>query len=88
MGRRLHSEREMTDVSVIPEGDVQAAPPGDKPRLVAIDDEIEFTKTIEQFFSARGYDIHVATTGTSGLSLVDAHKPSVDALIENRRGCW
>ena len=67
----------MTDVSAIPEGDVQAVPPGERPRLVAIDDEIEFTKTIEQFFSARGYDIHVATTGTTGLSLVDAHNPHV-----------
>ena len=47
------------------------------PKLVAIDDEVEFTKTIDQFFSARGYEVHVALTGTSGLELVDYHLPQV-----------
>ncbi|MBI3321743.1 MAG: response regulator [Candidatus Omnitrophica bacterium] len=47
------------------------------PKLVAIDDEVEFTRTIDQFFSARGYEVHVALTGTSGLELVDYHKPDV-----------
>ena len=47
------------------------------PKLIAIDDEIEFTKTIDQFFSARGYDVHVALTGTSGIELVDYHDPDV-----------
>ncbi len=46
-------------------------------KLVAIDDEVEFTKTIDQFFSARGYDVHVALTGTSGVELVDYHDPDV-----------
>ncbi len=48
-----------------------------KPRILAIDDEVEFTKTIEQFFSARGYEVHVALTGTSGIELADYHKPDV-----------
>ena len=48
-----------------------------QPKLVAIDDEIEFTKTIDQFFSARGYEVHVALTGTSGLELVNYHDPHV-----------
>ena len=47
------------------------------PKLVAIDDELEFTKTIDQFFSARGYEVHVALTGTSGVELVDYHTPDV-----------
>jgi two-component system response regulator (stage 0 sporulation protein F) len=47
------------------------------PKLVAIDDEVEFTKTIDQFFSVRGYEVHVALTGTSGLELVDYHQPDV-----------
>ena len=47
------------------------------PRLVAIDDEVEFTKTIHQFFSVRGYEVHVALTGTSGLELVEIHRPHV-----------
>ena len=48
-----------------------------KPRIVAIDDEVEFTKTIDQFFSSRGYEVHVALTGSSGLELVDYHQPDV-----------
>ena len=47
------------------------------PKLVAIDDEVEFTKTIDQFFSARGFEVHVALTGTSGVELVDYHQPDV-----------
>ena len=45
--------------------------------LVAIDDEVEFIKAIDQFFSARGYTVHVALTGTSGIELVDYHQPDV-----------
>ena len=47
------------------------------PKLVAIDDEVEFTKTIDQFFSSRGYEVHVALTGTSGMEAVDYHHPDV-----------
>lgn len=50
---------------------------GEKPKIVAIDDEVEFTKTLEQFFSARGYEVRVALTGTSGIELVDYHDPNV-----------
>ncbi|MBI4004390.1 MAG: response regulator [Candidatus Omnitrophica bacterium] len=46
-------------------------------KIVAIDDEMEFTKTLDQFFSTRGYEVHVAMTGTSGVELVDYHKPDV-----------
>lgn len=49
----------------------------DRPKLVAIDDEVEFTKTLDQFFSARGYEVHVALTGTSGWELVEYHHPDV-----------
>ncbi len=48
-----------------------------KPVLVAIDDEAEFTKTIQQFFNNRGYEVHVAVTGTDGLELVELHRPRV-----------
>ena len=48
-----------------------------KPCLVAIDDEAEFTRAIEQFFSPRGYAVHVASTGPVGLQLVEAYQPSV-----------
>ncbi len=48
-----------------------------QPKMVAIDDEVEFTKTLDQFFSTRGYEVHVAMTGTSGVELVDYHHPDV-----------
>ena len=47
------------------------------PGIVAIDDESEFTKAIDQFFSARGYHVHVALTGTTGMQLIDEHHPQV-----------
>ena len=47
------------------------------PKIVAIDDELEFIKAIDQFFSARGYEVHVALTGTSGIELVEYHRPGV-----------
>ena len=46
-------------------------------KLVAIDDEVEFIKTLNEFFSARGYEVHVALTGTSGVELIEAHRPDV-----------
>ena len=49
----------------------------DKHKLVVIDDEVEFTKTIDQFFSIRGYEVHVALTGSSGRESVEYHKPDV-----------
>ena len=49
----------------------------DRPTLVAIDDEAEFIKAVQQFFGARGYEVHVALTGPSGLELVDRHRPPV-----------
>ena len=57
--------------------EVSAVGAGGKPRIVAIDDEVEFTRTIEQFFSARGYEMHVAVTGHTGLELVELHEPQV-----------
>ncbi|PIQ84672.1 MAG: two-component system response regulator [Candidatus Omnitrophica bacterium CG11_big_fil_rev_8_21_14_0_20_63_9] len=48
-----------------------------QPKMVAIDDEVEFTKTIDSFFGNRGYEVHVALTGISGLELIEYHKPDV-----------
>ena len=47
------------------------------PGIVAIDDESEFTKAIDQFFSARGYHVHAALTGNTGLQLIEEHRPQV-----------
>ena len=49
----------------------------ENPCLVAIDDEAEFTKSIEAFFGPRGYVVHTALTGPSGLELVERHQPDV-----------
>jgi CheY-like chemotaxis protein len=50
---------------------------GDKAKIVAIDDEREFIRTIDQFFTARGHEVHVAATGATGLQLIDACRPDV-----------
>lgn len=49
----------------------------EKPRIVAIDDEAEFTKTIRDYLSARGYDVDIAFNGITGLELVDEKNPDV-----------
>ncbi len=48
-----------------------------QPTLVTIDDEAEFTKAIEHFFSARGFQVRTALTGPSGLALVESCNPEV-----------
>ena len=45
--------------------------------MVAIDDEVEFVKTIAQYFGSRGYTVHVALSGNSGIQLVEAQHPDV-----------
>ncbi len=50
-----------------------------RPKLVTIDDNIEFTKTIAQYFGARGYEVHVALNGPSGIQLVEEQEP--DAVL-------
>ena len=49
----------------------------EKPRLISIDDEVEFTKSIEQYFGARGYEVRTAITGTAGVELINAFAPQV-----------
>ncbi|MBI4597802.1 MAG: response regulator [Candidatus Omnitrophica bacterium] len=45
--------------------------------IVAIDDEAEFTSTLREFFSARGYTVHVALTAPTGVELIARHLPQV-----------
>lgn len=49
----------------------------DAPKLVVIDDELDFTKALDQFFRVRGYEVYVALRGASGLQLVEEHRPDV-----------
>ena len=68
----------MTDVSTVSVSEAHAMPAsGERPRIVAIDDEVEFTKAIEEFFSVRGFDIQIANSGPAGLHLVETRKPQV-----------
>ena len=48
-----------------------------KPRITAIDDEVEFVDVIKNYFELRGYDITVAIRGTKGIELVKEKKPDV-----------
>ena len=49
----------------------------DKPRIVAIDDEIEFIDMLQNYFVPRGYDIEVAIRGAKGIEIVKNKKPNV-----------
>lgn len=48
-----------------------------KPRIVAIDDEVEFIDMLTNYFVPRGYDIATAIRGTKGIELVKERKPNV-----------
>ncbi len=48
-----------------------------KPKIVAIDDEVEFVDMIKSYFELRGYDITVAIRGTKGIELVKEKNPDV-----------
>lgn len=48
-----------------------------KPKIVAIDDEVEFIDMLKNYFSLRGYDIEVALRGAKGIELVKEKRPDV-----------
>jgi len=48
-----------------------------KPRIVAIDDEVEFIDMLQNYFGPRGYDINVALRGAKGIEIVKEKKPDV-----------
>ena len=41
-----------------------------KPRIVAIDDEVDFITMLEDYFKPRGYEIEVAIRGAKGIEIV------------------
>ena len=47
------------------------------PKLLAIDDETEFTSLIQGYFSSRGYQVMIANEGRMGLKIAKEHKPDV-----------
>jgi len=48
-----------------------------KPVIVAIDDEVEFTDMIKDYFELRGYDISIANKGVEGIDLIKNKKPEI-----------
>lgn len=53
---------------------------GRKPLIVAIDDEIDYTSMVEEYFQLRGYEIFVANEGAKGINLIKEKKPDVIIL--------
>ena len=48
-----------------------------KPRIVAIDDEVEFIEMLKDYFEPREYEINCAIRGAKGIELVKEKKPDV-----------
>ena len=48
-----------------------------KPRIVAIDDEVDFIQMLLDYFEPRGYEIDAAIRGAKGIELVKEKKPDV-----------
>ena len=48
-----------------------------KPKIVAIDDEQEFTMMLESYFVPRGYEIHFANRGVVGIKLIREMRPDI-----------
>lgn len=48
-----------------------------KPKIVAIDDEVEFIDMLKSYFAPRGYDIEVAIRGAKGIEIVKEKRPDV-----------
>ena len=46
-------------------------------KLLAIDDESEFTKLIQSYFTPRGFEVLVAHDGDRGLTLAKKEQPDV-----------
>ena len=47
------------------------------PVILTIDDEAEFTNLIQGYFGARGYEVHVANSGSLGLKLAKEKNPDL-----------
>lgn len=51
-----------------------------KPKIVAIDDEIDFIDMLKDYFELRGYEINVASKGVQGVELINEKKPDIVIL--------
>ncbi|MFC1590827.1 response regulator [Candidatus Omnitrophota bacterium] len=51
-----------------------------KTKIIYIDDEVEACKTIAEFFSLRGFDVHITFDGDSGYSMIKKEQPHLVIL--------
>lgn len=47
------------------------------PKILTIDDEVEFANTIKNYFTPRGYAVFSASTGEAGLEVAKREMPDV-----------
>ena len=48
-----------------------------KPKIVAVDDEVDFISMLQDYFLPRGYDLDVAVRGAKGIEIIKEKKPRV-----------
>lgn len=48
-----------------------------KAKILTIDDEVGFTGMITEYFSARGYQVFVASRGVKGIEIIQNEKPDI-----------
>ena len=46
-------------------------------KILTIDDEAEFTTLIQSYFGPRGFEVHVANDGATGLAMAKKENPDV-----------
>ncbi len=46
-------------------------------KLLTIDDEVEFTAIIQNYFGMRGFDVYLANRGDEGLNIFRKEKPMI-----------
>jgi len=56
------------------------------PSLLVIDDELEVTGYLKEYFQAHGLEVSVATTGEDGLALLTSENPPHLALLDLKLG--
>lgn len=48
-----------------------------KAKILTIDDEVEFTGMIKEYFTTRGYEVFIAERGVKGIDLIVKEKPDI-----------
>ncbi len=51
-----------------------------RPKILTIDDETEFTNMISEYFGARGYEVLIASRGVKGIEIIQNEKPDIVLL--------